>query len=303
MDQFEGKPIPGSDGAAVPLFSPDGQWLAYNTLDSPRKIRRIPVTGGTSSAVCDGDLFNGGVWTDDDMIIWGGPKGLQRVPAGGGTPEALTTLDTSKHELVHLRPQVLTPQQILFTVVTGDAADFAVLDLKTKKYRTVAKGGINGRYMPSGHLTFVRGSTLFAVPFDLASLAPVGTEVPVVENVSTNGPSGTGDYAVSQNGVLVYVNSDSAGGGTTLAWADRKGATQALPGQARKDWGTGRLSPDGRRVANSITADKGADIWVLDTDRGNPTRLTFGGANDSPIWTPDGKRIVYMGSKIGRSHV
>jgi hypothetical protein len=300
MDQFAGKVIPGSEGAVVPIFSPDNQWLAYNTVDAPRKIRRIPVTGGTSIAICDGDFFNGGVWTDDDTLIFTGPKGLMRVAAGGGTPEQLTTLDPAKHEMVHVRPQMLPTGQLLFTVIAGEAVDFAVLDLKTKKYRTVAKSGANGRYVPSGHLTYVRGSTLFAVPFNLATLSTSGTEVPVVESVSTNGPSGNADYSVSDNGVLAYVTSDSAGVGTTLAWADRKGATQVLPGQSKRDWGTGRLSPDGHRVANAISSDKGSDIWVFDVERGTSTRLSFGGQNDRPIWTPDGRRLVYAGAADGK---
>ena len=73
-----------------------------------------------------------------------------------------------------------------------------------------------------------------------------------------------------------------------------------LAGQLSRTWGTGSLSPDGRRVANAIRAEKGADIWVVDMARGTPTRLTFGGTNDNPIWTPDGRAIVYGGNKDGK---
>ncbi len=111
--------------------------------------------------------------------------------------------------------------------------------------------------------------------------------------------NGTADYAVSPAGLLVYFESLSQGG-TTLTWRDRRGAETPLPGQLLRAWGTGRLSPDGRRVANAIYADKGADIWVVDLARGTPTRLTFGGANDNPIWTPDGRAIVYGGNKDGK---
>jgi serine/threonine-protein kinase len=303
MDEFDARPVTGGEGATAPIFSPDGQWIAYSTLDQPRRIRRIPITGGTSVAVCEGDLLTGAAWTDDDWIIFSGPKGLMRVGAAGGTPEALTSLDAAKHELVHAYPQVLPGgRQVLFSVVSDDVWSVAILDLASRRYRTVAKGGLNSRYVAGGHLTFVRGGTLFAVPFNLANQTVVGSEVPMVESVSTSGPANTADYSVSDTGLLAYVAGDGSGDGTTLAWTDRKGVTQPLPGQAKNVWGTGRLSPDGRRVANAIADGKGgADIWVLDVGRGTPTRLTFGGYYDHPVWTPDGRRIVYGGSADRRT--
>jgi Tol biopolymer transport system component len=107
---------------------------------------------------------------------------------------------------------------------------------------------------------------------------------------------------VSDGGLLVYSVGDAQSQGTTLAWANRKGATESLPGQSRLRWGTGRASPDGRRIANSIDSDKGgSDIWILDVQRGTTTRLTFGADNVLPIWTPDGRRIVYTATKDGKS--
>ena len=306
MDQFQGKPIPGADGAVFPVFSPDGQWIAYTTTDGPGKIKKIPVTGGTSITLADGNFFTGSAWGDDDTIVFSGAKGLMRVPGGGGTPQALTTIDAAKGEAAHTRPQFLPGgKQLLFTVMptnSAEGAKFAVLDLGKGGYRPIAKGGMNGRYVASGHLTYVLGATLFAVPFDLGRLVVAGGEVPVIEGVSITGPEGTGDYSVSDGGLLVYAVGDSQSQGTTLAWANRKGATENLPGQSRQQWGTGRVSPDGRRIANGIQSGKGGtDIWVLDVQRGTITRLTFGGENDHPIWTPDGRRIVYSATKEGKS--
>jgi serine/threonine-protein kinase len=304
MDQFEGKPIPGATTAAFPMFSPDGQWIAYCTPELPGKIRKIPVTGGTSIPISDGSFFLGSAWGDDDTIVFSGSKGLMRVASGGGTPTALTTVDTAKGEAAHVRPQFLPGgKQLLFTVNPvnpADGAKFAVLDLANGTYRSVAKSGINGRYTASGHLTYIAGTTLFAVPFDLGRLEVIGNEVPAIEGVSTNGPEGTGDYTLSDAGLLVYVTGDAQNVGTTLAWANRKGVTEVIPGQARQRWGTGRASPDGRRIANGIQSDKGTDIWVQDVQRGTPTRLTFAGDNDNPVWTPDGKHIIYTGSKDGK---
>ncbi|MCX6537633.1 MAG: protein kinase [Acidobacteria bacterium] len=305
LDQFEGKPIPGTEGGLFPIFSPDGQWIAYSTASQPSKIRKIPLTGGTSIALCDGGVGNGATWGEDDTIVFSGGKGLMRVAASAGTPQPLTTVDAAKGEAAHIRPQFLPGgTRLLFTIMpikSADGEQFAVLDLVKGGYRAVAKGGVNGQYTASGHLTYLRGSTLFAMPFDLGRLAVAGGEVPVIELVSTTGSTGTGDYSFSNAGLLAYVADESANRGTTLAWADRKGKTSILPGEAQKTWGTGRLSPNGRLVANRFSDDKGgADMWVLDVQRGIPTRLTFGGTHDFPVWTPDSRTVVFTGTQDGK---
>jgi len=312
LDQFNGRIVPGTEGGAFSMFSPDGQWIAFSSVGDS-KIRKVPVTGGTSIPICDGSLQLGGAWGDDNTIVFSGAKGLMRVSADSGIPEVLTTLDTSKGETAHTRPQFLPGgRRILFTVGSPEGAQFAVLDLDQKGYRTVARGGLNGQFVASGpthaereggHLTFVRGATLFAMPFDVSRLEVTGGEVPIVEDVSLQGPTGTADYSVSAAGVLAYFSS-SGSQGTTLAWADRGGVAKPLPGQSRQAWGTGRLSPDGRLVANGITSAKGVrDIWTFDVERGTLTALTFGSGsdeNDFPVWTPDSKHLFYSGIVGGK---
>jgi Tol biopolymer transport system component len=306
LDEVDARPIPGADDAYAPLFSPDRRWIAYTQLQPgagqsvSSSIKKIPITGGTSIALCDGSFMAGAAWGDDDTIVFSGDKGLMRVSAAGGTAEPLTATDGAKGEARHAHPQFLPGgRQLLFTITSTKPADvpqFAVLDLATGRYRVVAQGGGNGRYVKSGHLTYVRGTTLFAVPFDLSRLAVTGDEVPVVEGVwSVRGNRLSGDYSVSDAGLLVYVTANSSvGSQSTLAWASRTGTTEALPGESRQRWGTGRLSPDGRRLANAIhNGDGTSDIWILDVQRGTTTRLTFSGHADDPIWTPDGSRIVY----------
>jgi serine/threonine-protein kinase len=305
MDQFEGKAIPGSEGGAWPVFSPNGQWIAYSDI-SGTKIRKLPLTGGTSITLGDGSFGQGAAWGTDDRIIFGSSKGLMQVGAGGGTATSLTKIDQAKGETLHIRPQFLPGErQLLFTIATKDAVgpQFAVLDLASGSYKTVAKSGINGRYLESGHLSYMRAGTVFAVPFDLKTLTVTGAEVPVIENVSQQGPDGTGDYAVSHDGLLAYFSSAN-GQGSTLAWADRAGNVTPLAGQAQRLWGTGRLSPDGKLIANGITSGTGnRDIWILDVQRGAPTRVTFGGNNDFPIWTKDSRHIYFSASQDGKSGI
>jgi serine/threonine-protein kinase len=296
MDQFDGRVIAGGDGGVIAILSPAADWVAFSAAD--RKLRKVPTAGGTPITIGEGSFNDGASWGDDDTIVYSSGSVLQRMPASGGAPTALTTIDKSKNETRHVRPQFLPGgRQLLFTVVYASAdPQFAVLNLKTGTYQTVARSGDNGQYVPSGHLVCVRNGTLFAQPFDLASRKTMGSEAPVIEGVSSLGPAtGTGDYTVSSNGVLVYSSATTVGG-TTLTWRDRKGVDVPLVGQVAREWGTGSLSPDGRRVANGIHGDTGSDIWLVDLSRGNPTRLTFGGFNDYPIWTPDGHAVVYAGN-------
>jgi serine/threonine-protein kinase len=172
----------------------------------------------------------------------------------------------------------------------------------------VENSGQDGRYVPTGHLVYERGATLFAAPFDADKLAVTGSEAPVIEGMSRNGPSSTiAEYSFSDSGSLVYIEgSPGQVGGTTMGLVDRQGQQQAISETAL--WGTGRLSPDGRRIVNGIhtsatTSGSPADIWVFDVERKIKTRLTFGGANANPIWTPDGRRITYSAMADGKSGI
>jgi serine/threonine-protein kinase len=159
-----------------------------------------------------------------------------QVPAGGAPPTALTTVDDKKGETGHSRPQFLPGEkQLLFTVTLKDAGaggpQFAILDLGSGAYRTVARGGANGRYVPSGHLVYLRGTTLFAVPFDLKTSSVTGQK-PRSSRPFPPGSPGTADYAVSDDGLLMYFVGEGNAAGTTLAWADRQGKSTPLPGQS-----------------------------------------------------------------------
>jgi len=315
LDQFSSGIIAGTDGGVFATFSPSGDAVMVSGL-TDSKISKIATSGGTAMNVCDGSLQGGGAWGEDNTLVFASAKGLMRVSTDGGTPEQITTVDASKGEAAHVRPQFLPGgRQVLFTVLLADGPQFAVHDLGKPGHRLIARGGANGKYVPSGqfstnradrsmgHLTFVRGTTLIAAPFDPGRLEVTGSEVPVVENISLLGPTGTADYAVSSTGVLSYISSPTSDG-TTLAWADRNGGTKPLPGQSRKSCGTGRLSLDGRTVANAIDNTKGGrDIWTYDVERGTLTQLTFGAqgeTNDFPIWSYDNHRVYYSGVVGGK---
>jgi serine/threonine-protein kinase len=313
MDQLESHPIPGTDNASYPAFSPDGQWIAYLTVTAPSQLKKIPVTGGTPVTLCDRpDIAFGISWGDDETILLGSSRGLLRVPADGGRCEPLTTIDTEDGESGHFGPQLLPGGQailfILGRVSAGntavDRARLAVLDLKTRRRRVIVESAIGGHYLPTGHLLYQRGTAVFAQPFDWKRLAPTGPETPVVDGVSPK----VAAFTFSESGLLVFAaNRPVTRPGTTLAWMDRKGAGQPLLEPAH-NWGTLRLSPDGKTVAGAITTygdpanpeiGKGR-IWLYDTGRGALTPLT-NGEDLTPVWSPDGRWVTFQhrGAKPG----
>ncbi|HYL39222.1 MAG TPA: protein kinase [Bryobacteraceae bacterium] len=303
MDQLEGKPIPGTDDFVLGDFSPDGQWIA-SFARAERKLKKIPATGGTPITLADAAPF-GATWGDDGYIVFSDGKGLMRVSSSGGTPQKLTTPDAKKGESAHRTPHFLPgARAVVFTIAGLPSAQIAVLDLKKGSYRVVVPDGQDGRYVPTGHLVYLRGGTLFAAPFDAASLTVTGPEAPVVESVATTGPDNAiAEYSFSDRGLLTYIQGVGQGSGTVLEWLDAQGQVQAL--SDTQLWGTGRLSPDGRRIANTINAGAGAasagDIWVFEVERRTRQRLTFGGQNQNPIWTPDGRRITFGATVSGKS--
>ena len=294
LDQFDGQPMPGANGGEFPVFSPDGGWIAFSDRSSERMLKKSPVAGGPTFTIGPGWFAGGGAWGPGDTIVYSRASGLVKISASGGAVSPLTTVDTGSGETIHNRPQFLPGDRLLFTVISKspESPQFAVLDLKSGTRRIVARGGSNGRYVPSGHLTFVREGTLFAVPFDLDRLVTTGPEVPLIEGISTLGPPGTADYTVAQSGTLLYMESRISG--TLLSWANRSGVSQSIPALApREHRVAGRLSPDGRRMVTSVVTGSAADLWMIDLQRGVETRLTFSDSNEDPVWTPDGRTVVF----------
>jgi len=293
MDGLEAKPIPDAGNAALPIFSPDGQWIAFIAIGPPFKLQKVPVTGGTPITLCD---YNGTglglAWGDDGNIIFNAPKGLMRVSSSGGTPEQITTVDTGNHEVSHGWPFVMPGSHAILFTIEGPSPRVAALDLRSHTVHVLVQKGSTPRYA-DGHLIYSREGTLFAAPFDAARLQVTGPEAPVVEHVASVNLDGA-DYTISDGGLLAYIaGSGTFGGGTTvLNWADRKGTLQPISDP--RLWGTGRLSPDMSHVANGIHQGDVEDIWTYDLVRRTPTRLTFDGMNSNPIWSRDGHWIAFV---------
>jgi serine/threonine-protein kinase len=297
----EARPLPGTAAAVGPVFSPDGQWIAFY---EGQRLAKVAVAGGAPITICRAPYQRGRTWGDDDTIVFGTDAGLMQVPAAGGDPKVLTTPDRAKGEVAHQWPWFLPgARAVVFTIIISgslDASQIAVLDLKSGSYRAVINGATNGRYALSGHLIFARSGDLYAAPFDSRRLEVTGPERPVIKDIASINV-GMVRYALSDSGLLVYLARGQVSPERTLEWADRDGnrRSTSLPARPYDDIS---LSPDGRRVAASIGGSGGlqSDIWVGEVARGALTRLTHGGWSVSPVWTRDGRRVTFASYTSGK---
>jgi serine/threonine-protein kinase len=182
---------------------------------------------------------------------------------------------------------------VLFTAMTGSATtgEIVVRDMRTGRQEVLVKGGIHGRYAAGGFLVYAADGALRALRFDPKRLTTSSAPVPVVEHVVTKS-TGVADFALTMSGSLVYLSGDVGTAGQTLVWVDRNGKEEAVPVPVR-NYILLRLSPDGRRVALDVR-DQEFDVWLWDFDRKQLQRFTFdAGLDEFPVWTPDGRRIVF----------
>jgi serine/threonine protein kinase/Tol biopolymer transport system component len=300
MDSLEAKPIPGTEGAVNPFFSPDGQWLGFF---AGGKLKKVSVSGGAALTLGDADNPRGGSWGVQGIIAFVPTINgvLQQVPDAGGTPQPLTRLE--KGETSHRWPEFLPGgKAVLFSAGTGNSnwtnAQVAVQTVGTSERWNLIQTGTTPRYAPSGHLVYAQGGSLMAVPFDPHRLAVTGAAVPVAEGVLQSPINGDAQYSFSTTGSLAYVPGGVRATERRLVWVSRTGAELPLAAPARAYRGP-RLSPDGRRVAVHV-GEQESQVWLYDLSRETLTRFTFeGNRNNNPSWTPDGKRMAFSSNKEG----
>jgi Tol biopolymer transport system component len=303
MDQVSSQPIPGTENGAEPACSPDGQWIVFNT--DQEKLTKVSVLGGATEMVTRTNGQTRGIWWDASNTIYFGhiSSGIYAVPAKGGTPLLVTSLDSTAGEISHRYPQILPDgKTVLYTIKTNNITTFddaliAVQRLGSSDRKILVRGGTYARYIPTGYLMYVRGNMIYAAPFDADRLELTGPPVPVDEGGWMNAASGQANIAFSNSGLLVLAPSGPISFSRfSLAWMDRQGKTTSLLDTMRAYF-SARLSPDGQRIATDINAAND-DIWVYNIPRGTLTRLTFaGGNNNSPIWSSDGKYLLYAAEK------
>ncbi len=290
-------------GAAYsPFFSPDGRWVGFF---ADGWLRKVLSSGGAALEVCRAGSETRGAWWSlrNEIVFAPTPaSGLAVVSAEGGEPRSVTALDYERGDRTHRWPQVMANGvDVLFTVARAGAASFdegiiAMAAIGRAGQRVVLRGGTCARRLPSGHIVYMRGASLLAVPTDSEGLPVPGAAVPVLDRVMA-APTGAGHFSVSDTGCLVYLAGESRRVHRRLVRLDAGGRVNPMPmaGRAIEE---PRLSPDGRRLALGIRAATN-DIWVFDLERGTLTRATAEADNFAPIWTPDGSRLTFSSNRTG----
>ena len=301
MRGLEAQPLPGTENAAYPFWSPDSRFIGFF---ADRKLNKIDIAGGSPLFVCEVYGPYGGSWSArGDIIFSRGAAGIFLVPAAGGNPRLVIAPDTAYREEALWWPAFLDDgDRILFT-------SLGVFDDKVKTYsmsigdtaRThLLTSDANAVYAAPDRLLFLNNRTLMSQKIDAGATRLVGDPSPVTVDVGMTPRNALGDYGYSAAGVL------ATGTGRSIyrqyTWFDRSGkalGTACPPG----NYFDIDLSPDGTRAAvqRSDIQTGNSDIWLIDLTRSLISRFTFdAGVDDDPTWSPDGKYVYFSNTASGR---
>jgi serine/threonine-protein kinase len=292
IDQLEGVPLPGTDDAIAPFFSPDGLWVAFATEDD-EKLKKVPVTGGPPITLADDvrNRFGSGSWGDDGYIVYSSRgRTLSRVSGAGGVPERIGEPEAGDK----FWPSVLPGgEAILFLRCSPgcNETDLAVLDRESGTVDVVIPGATRGWYANSGHLIYATSEgAVYGIPFDPKRREVTGSPVPLLDGVRAGIAHGS-RLSVSASGAMMYLPG-SGGAGTQVVEVDRSGRETVVISR-RGEYGHPRWSPDGDRIAVTVSGEGGDQIWIYDIASETLSQLTFEGINERPTWSPDGNRVAF----------
>jgi eukaryotic-like serine/threonine-protein kinase len=292
FDVLESRVIPGSEGAAMPFWSPDSRSVAFF---AGGKLKTVRIDGPPPITIADVPQPRGGTWnTDGGILFASGTHGVLRVPSVGG--EATKVIEDSPRELVSQRwPQFLPDGRHFLFAASGQKSggDVVIGDLASGEKRVLIQGSPGGGYA-DGHLLFLREGMLMRQPFDTNRLELTG-EPRVVPYAQSIGSSGNRALQFSAGGNVLAYRAGEVSTERTLLWMDRRGEILKIE-QKPIEQGFA-LSPDFTSVAVSRRASRNqaSDLWVRDLARGAETRLTFDARGaSSPVWSPDGTQIAFI---------
>jgi serine/threonine-protein kinase len=285
--------LQGTEDAAFPFFSPDGEWIGFVTLSDTQAgserigtLKKVSAGGGAPVTLQQSVLF--AVWPNEGPIVYQSEsEKLYRIPSIGGTPEPLD-IDLASGGDGRWTLSDLSPDgEALLAVSTSGRA--VVHPMRGGKPRTAVDAGVLfARFLPTGHIAYGDGGKLWAISFDTKRLQTIGAGVPLAEGARDR------DWAFSADGTLVYGPEPK----TRLVWVTRTGEEEPLPTEAANYLAV-RLSPEGSRLALSYYAVGNPDIWIYEIARGTTARLTLDPANDwYPLWGRDGRNLIFVSSRV-----
>jgi Tol biopolymer transport system component len=296
LDAATAHPLPGTEGASYPFWSPDSRSLGFF---AGGKLKRIDIGGGQPQTLTNVAGARGGTWSRDGVILIAvGSNALWRLPASGGTAVAVTQL--ASHQTNHRFPQFLPDGRhfLFFSQGSGESQGVYLGLLDSPHTTRLTAADTAAAYLPPGYVLYMRRGTLLAQRLDLAARALSGDPLTVADPVGWDGAIGIGAFSVSATGTVAHRSSGP--GRRQLVWFDRTGRQVGVAG-ATDEYSLQypELASNGRRIAIDRTVQNNRDIYLLDLGRG-PRRLTFDADIDAtPVWSPDGSRIVFRSSRRG----
>ena len=305
IDSLVARPLPGTDGASFPFWSPDSRRVAFF---ADGKLKTIDVNGDAPHVICDAPDGRGGAWGSDGSIVLSPllNSALYQVSADGGQLAPLTTLDASRLEVSHRLPSFLPDgRHFLFLIQSGknDNQVLAIGSLDSKEIRRLTIRASKAVYVPPGYLLYGRDQSLTAQPFDASRFELSGEPISLGERVAfRSGIFGDYAFAAAADGTLaIWSGGESL---TDLTWFDRMGKSLGSLGSA--DYLSLDLSPDGRKVAAEIEdpATQLGSIWMIDVATRIRSRFTFGtGWDFNPVWSSDGTRLLFGSIRFGQQNL
>jgi serine/threonine protein kinase len=294
LGDLAAKKLEGTDNASFPFWSANGKFLGFF---ADGHLKKVPASGGPVTVLADAPNPRGGSWNQDNVVIYEPDyrDSLWRINASGGTPIRLTKFESSKHT-THRWPCFLPDGNHFLFFATNHSGDpeqgIYFGSLADGSYKRVLDADSGAQYA-SGYLLYHLQSQLLAQKFDLSTGTVSGDASPVANLVEYDSGTWHTTFAASQHGLLIY-EPGAKTLGTDLSWLDRNGKALSKVGERAFYKGSGRISPDGKRLAVTM-GDPQADVWVFDLARGSRIRLTFGGATHLlPSWSADGQRVLYV---------
>jgi Tol biopolymer transport system component len=302
LETQSARPLPGTEDASFPFWSPDGKNLGF--FDNGALVRMNVETGVKQTLETNVNWGAGGTWNRDGTILFAtqGRWVIYRIPDTGGIPQTVT-LRPGLQQVNHLHPQFLPDGHhfLYYVMGTPDARGVYVGDINSRETRRLVDSEAAGVYA-AGRLVFLRNGTLFAQEFVPAQLTLSGTPVRLAEKVPIGGRSVAAFSSAA--GHLIY-RTGFAGSERRLTWFDRSGKKVEAVGEPFfAGAGAPSLSPDGKTAIVNALVEGTGDILTIDLSNGTTSRFTTDPANDSyPVWHSDGQRIMFSSNRTNISEM